>query len=177
MCVWPGSHHKIHPWTRSPDGAVQRGNGGFTNADGPLPDLGPPTQLLLSAGDVVLAHSALAHCGAGPHGQSAPLAGPALGSCATLGLAWQLRLAAALPEERPARWAPSHGLGCSSEPPPKPSISPPLTMQAGHLGSEIRSMLYFRVRHTGWKEMVEQEAGALTQDMWCDLEGVASYIS
>ena len=48
-------------------------------------------------------------------------------------------------------------------------------MQAGHLGSEIRSMLYFRVRHTGWKQMVELEAGALTQDMWCDLEGVASY--
>ena len=45
MCVWPGSHRKIHPLTRSPDGAVQRGNGGYTNADGPLPDLGPPTQV------------------------------------------------------------------------------------------------------------------------------------
>ena len=40
-----GSHRKIHPLTRSPDGAVQRGNGGYTNADGPLPDLGPPTQV------------------------------------------------------------------------------------------------------------------------------------
>ena len=45
MCVWPGSHRKIHPLTRSPDGAVRRGNGGYTNADGPLPDLGPPTQV------------------------------------------------------------------------------------------------------------------------------------
>ena len=39
-------------------------------------------------------------------------------------------------------------------------------------------MLYFRVRHTGWKQMVEQEAGALTQDMcmWCDLEGVHGHL-
>jgi hypothetical protein len=51
-----------------------------------------------------------------------------------------------------------------------------LAIQAGHLGSEIRSMLYFRVRHTGWKQMVEQEAGALGQDMWCDLEGVHGYL-
>ena len=51
-----------------------------------------------------------------------------------------------------------------------------MAIQAGHLGSEIRSMLYFRVRHTGWKQMVEQEAGALTQDMWCDLEGVHGHL-
>ena len=36
----------------------------------------------------------------------------------------------ALPRERPAHWAPSHCLGCSSWPPPKPPISPPLTIQA-----------------------------------------------
>ena len=30
----------------------------------------------------------------------------------------------ALPGERPAHWAPSHRLGCSSEPPPMPPISP-----------------------------------------------------
>ena len=82
----------------------------------------------------------------------------------------------ALPEKRPTHWAPSCRLGCSSAPPPKPPISPPLAIQAGHLGSEIRSMLYFRVRHTGWKQMVEQEAGALGQDMWCDLEGVHGYL-
>ena len=29
------------------------------------------------------------------------------------------------PRERPAYWAPSHSLGCSSEPPPKPPVSPP----------------------------------------------------
>ena len=35
------------------------------------------------------------------------------------------------PRKRPAHWVPSHSLGCSSEPPPKPPISPPLTTQ-GH---------------------------------------------
>ena len=34
------------------------------------------------------------------------------------------------PRKRPSHWAPSHGLGCSSEPPPKPPISAPLTLQA-----------------------------------------------
>jgi len=97
----------IHPLMRSPDGAVLRENGGYSDADGPLPDLGPPTQVLLSAGDVVLAHSELGHCG-GPH-----------------------------------------------------------------LGSEIRSMLYFRVRHTDWKQMVK--ADALSKDIWCDLEGAREH--
>ena len=104
LCLWKGSHHVIHPLMRSPDGAVLRENGGYSDTDGPLPDLGPPTQVLLSPGDVVLAHSELGHCG-GPH-----------------------------------------------------------------LGSEIRSMLYFRVRHTDWKQMVQ--ADALSKDMWCDLEGI-----
>ena len=39
----------------------------------------------------------------------------------------------ALPRERPAHWAPSHCLGCSSEPRPKPPIAPPLTLQARRL--------------------------------------------
>ena len=62
------------------------------------------------------------------HGQSAaPLAGPQLGSCASSGRAWRLWLARHTPRERPAHWAPSHRLGCSSQAPPKPPISPPLT--------------------------------------------------
>ena len=80
------------------------------------------------------------------------------------------------PRGRPGHSDPGHCLGFSSDPPLKSPISPSLTIQAGHLGSEIRSMLYFRVRHTGWKQMVEQEAGALTQDMWCDLEGVHGHL-
>ena len=41
LCFWPGSHRVIHPLMRSPDGAVLRENGGYSDADGPLPDLGP----------------------------------------------------------------------------------------------------------------------------------------
>lgn len=41
-----------------------------------------------------------------------------------------------------------------------------------HLGHDIRSMLYYRVRHSEWADMVEKEA--MAADMWVDLEGVAS---
>ena len=34
------------------------------------------------------------------------------------------------PMQRPVHWAPRHCLGCSSQPPPKSQISPPLTLQA-----------------------------------------------
>eukprot|EP00930_Biecheleria_cincta_P101999 TRINITY_DN93662_c0_g1_i1.p1 TRINITY_DN93662_c0_g1~~TRINITY_DN93662_c0_g1_i1.p1 ORF type:complete len:117 (-),score=4.74 TRINITY_DN93662_c0_g1_i1:95-445(-) len=40
--------------------------GGWMPGDGPLPDLGPPKQLRMRAGDVVVTHSEMAHCG-GPH--------------------------------------------------------------------------------------------------------------
>ena len=33
------------------------------------------------------------------------------------------------PRKRPTHWAPSHGLGCSSQPPPKSPIPPPLSIQ------------------------------------------------
>ena len=39
---------------------------GYESDDGPLPDLGPHQKLRLRAGDIVLAHSELAHCG-GPN--------------------------------------------------------------------------------------------------------------
>ena len=34
------------------------------------------------------------------------------------------------PRVRPSRWVPSHHRGCSRQPPPKPTISPLLTIQA-----------------------------------------------
>ena len=70
------------------------------------------------------------HLGERQPGQSAPLAVPQLGSCAFLERAWRLWAALMLtPRKRPAHWAPSHRLGCTSEPPPKPPMSPPLTIQ------------------------------------------------
>eukprot|EP00747_Dinoflagellata_sp_TGD_P210403 gnl/TRDRNA2_/TRDRNA2_83677_c0_seq1.p1 gnl/TRDRNA2_/TRDRNA2_83677_c0~~gnl/TRDRNA2_/TRDRNA2_83677_c0_seq1.p1 ORF type:complete len:489 (+),score=96.01 gnl/TRDRNA2_/TRDRNA2_83677_c0_seq1:55-1521(+) len=68
LCVWPGSHHFTHKHMRWPDGKIHRERG-WDSCDGPLPDLGPPQQLKLRAGDVLLAHSGLAHCGG-------PLLGP-----------------------------------------------------------------------------------------------------
>ena len=65
LCVWPGSHRFCHSAMRHPDGKIQRDRG-WEAGDGALPDLGAPTQLLLRAGDIVLAHSELAHAG-GPH--------------------------------------------------------------------------------------------------------------
>ena len=63
------------------------------------------------------------------HSQSA-LLGSARGRLLRL---LRARLAAltgsAPPGERLAHWAASHCLGCSSKPPPKPPISPPLTIQ------------------------------------------------
>lgn len=107
LCVWPRSHLHVHHWMRHPDGKIARpasGGTGWSDSDGPLPDLGPPLQMLLRAGDVIIAHSEIAHCG---------------------------------------------GI---------------------HLGPDIRSMVYYRVRHVNWKEMYE--SGALVEDMWCDLEGL-----
>ena len=47
-------------------------------------------------------------------GQSAPLAGPQLGFCASSGCAWRLWAARYSQGGRPAHRAPSHCLGCSS---------------------------------------------------------------
>ena len=43
------------------------------------------------------------------------------------------------PSKRPAHWPPSHSLGCSSKPPAKPSLSPPLTIQAWRASSTVGS--------------------------------------
>jgi ectoine hydroxylase-related dioxygenase (phytanoyl-CoA dioxygenase family) len=68
LLVFPGSHHLLHELTC--EGGVLRGYEGVKctgrNAQNPvgLPDLGPPTPVLMAAGDVVVAHSKLAHRGA-----------------------------------------------------------------------------------------------------------------
>ena len=41
---------------------------------------------------------------------------------------------------------------------------------APHTGHDIRSMLYYRVRHSEWKSM--HQSGAMVSDMWCDFPGV-----
>mgnify|MGYP004286557433 CR=1 FL=1 len=58
---------------------------------------------------------------------------PRLGSCASLGRgssggAWRLRAARDIQGERPGHWAPSHCLGCSSQPPRKPPMPLPLAI-------------------------------------------------
>ena len=71
------------------------------------------------------------------HAQSGPLAVPPLGPRASSGHAWRLWLARHSQGKRPAHWAPGHCLGCSSEPLPKPPISPAFDHagnDAPHLG-------------------------------------------
>ncbi len=84
------------------------------------------------------------------------------------------------------RAASPHG-GCLDSDGPLPDLGAPvqLLLRAGdvvfvhsevghcggpHLGPDIRTMLYFRVRHVDWKQMCEN--GTLVDNMWCDLEGV-----
>ena len=62
--------------------------------------------------------------------QTRPLAVAELGSCASSARAWRLWDRSMLSGERPAHWAPSHCLGCSSWPPPKSPFPPPLVKQA-----------------------------------------------
>ena len=94
------------------------------------------------------------------HGRSALLAVPHLAPCATSGRSWRLWAARYTPRKRPALWAASHRLGCSSEPPPKPLISPPLTIQACvHLimraPMAVVAMRYMGVRAVrfSWREL------------------------
>ena len=74
------------------------------------------------------------------HGQSAPWQCPSSAPAPPSGVfvdPGQL----GTPRKRPAHWAPSHCLGCSSEVPPKPSISPPLTIQAPAAITRIRTQM------------------------------------
>ena len=69
---------------------------------------------------------------------------PQLGACASSGRACWLWLARHPPRESPGHWAPRHRPGCSSSPPPRPPIPPPLTVQALH--KQLRQTLCARCR-------------------------------
>ena len=56
--------------------------------------------------------------------------GPSSAPAPSQGLPWRLEAVGQSQGERPAHWAPSHCLGCSSSPPPElPMIPQPLTIQ------------------------------------------------
>ena len=57
------------------------------------------------------------------------------------------------PRVRPRHWAPSHCLGCSSDPPPKSPISPPLTMQEEALRRVAHGLVTHeaRIEDGDWK--------------------------
>ena len=57
---------------------------------------------------------------------------PELDSCASSERACRLWAAQHSRGKRPAHWAPSRCLGCSSQPPPKPPIALPLATQVDH---------------------------------------------
>ena len=67
------------------------------------------------------------------------------------------------PRKWPAHWAPSRCLGYVSQPPPKPPISPPLTMQA--LRKELAAsggalvVTFADVRGEGAREEVKLQLG------------------
>ena len=63
-------------------------------------------------------------------GQRAPLCSAPARLLRLLSVRLVALVSSVLPGERPAHRAPSHCLGCSSEQPPSPPISPPLTIQA-----------------------------------------------
>ena len=63
------------------------------------------------------------------HGQSCPLAVLQLGSCASSGRAWWPWVARHSQGKTPGHWVPNHCLRRSSDPPPKPPMSPLSTIQ------------------------------------------------
>ena len=67
----------------------------------------------------------------------------------------------------PGQWDPSNGLSCSSQPPPKSSISPPLTLQVAiHSLPELLSSIDVELRRALLKRAAPQEPPHPDLPLW-----------
>ena len=68
----------------------------------------------------------------------------------------------ALPGKRPAHWAPCHGLGCSSPPPPRPPVTPAWTV---YYSRAARLLTYAPAHSPACSPAQASEEGAAPRDL------------